>query len=112
MVSDIVLQSELPEDVKRRVHPASCVQGAIVKDKYLGIVRQVGFQEVRIVKSSQYGPKDLEDDPNLEVTLFNREKNVEEVKRVSELGEKEKKTVANALAATISVDVLAIKPSE
>lgn len=112
MVSDIVLKSELPEDVKKNMHPANCVQGAIMKDEYLDMVRQAGFREVRIVKSSQYGPTDLEDDPDLEVTLFNREENIEEVKRVSELGEKERKTVADALAATMSVDVLAIKPSE
>jgi len=112
MVSDIVLQSELSEDVKRRMHPGSCVQGAIMKDEYLDMVRQAGFQEVRIVKSSQYGPKNLENDPDLEVTVFNREKNAEEVKRVSELVEEARKTVAIALAATISVDVLAIKPSD
>ena len=112
MVSDIVLQRELPEDVKMKAHPASCVQGAIMKDEYLDMVRQAGFQEVRIVKSSQYGPEDLEDDPDLKVTVFNRKKNTEEIKRVSELKEEAKKTVADALAATMSVDVLVIKPSE
>ena len=112
MVSDIVLQSELSEDAKRGMHPASCVQGAIMKDEYLDMVRQTGFRDVRIVKSSQYGPRDLEDDPDLEVTVFNREKNVGEVNRVSELGEKERKAVVDALAATMSVDVLAVKPSD
>jgi arsenite methyltransferase len=111
MVSDIVLQSELSEDMKSRVHPASCVQGAIMKDEYLDMVRQAGFQEVRIVKSSQYGPTDLEDDPDLEVTIFNRGKNAQEVRKVSELGEEERKIVIDTMAATMSVDVLAIKPS-
>jgi 2-polyprenyl-3-methyl-5-hydroxy-6-metoxy-1,4-benzoquinol methylase len=34
MVSDIVLTKELPEATKKGAHPASCVQGAIMKDKY------------------------------------------------------------------------------
>jgi ubiquinone/menaquinone biosynthesis C-methylase UbiE len=110
MVSDIVLQRELPEDVRREASPASCVQGAIMKDEYIGMIKQAGFQEVKVVRSAQYGPKDAETDLDSEVIVLNSKTNVEEVKKVSELEGKARETVMSILAATLSVDVLAIKP--
>ena len=112
MVSDIVLLKELPEAVKKKTHPASCVQGAILKDEYIDTIRQAGFQEVKIVKGKQHGLEDVEDDPDAEVIVFNPEKNTHEVKSVSELDERAKKTLKDTLIATMSVNVLAIKPSE
>ena len=110
MVSDIVLQKELPEDAKRNASPASCVQGAIMKDEYIDMMKQVGFQEVKVVRSTQRGPKDLEPDLDPEVIVLNSKTNTEEVKKVSELGEKARKRAMEILAATMSVDILAIRP--
>lgn len=112
MVSDIVLLKELPEAVKKKTHPTSCVQGAILKDEYIDTIRQAGFQEVKIVKGKQHGLEDVEDDPDAEVIVFNPKKNTHEVKSVSELDERAKETLRDTLIATISVNVLAIKPSE
>ena len=43
-VSDIVLDSEIPEPLRRSAELwAGCVSGAILKDEYLGIAREVGF---------------------------------------------------------------------
>jgi ubiquinone/menaquinone biosynthesis C-methylase UbiE len=110
MVSDIVLQRELPEDAKRNASPASCVQGAVMKDKYIDMIKQAGFQEAKVVRSTERGPKDLEPDLDPEVIVLNSRTNVEEVKKVSELGEKARERAMEILAATMSVDVLAIKP--
>ena len=112
MVSDIVLLKELPEAVKKKTHPTSCVQGAILKDEYIDTIRQTGFQGVKIVKGKQHGLEDVEDDPDAEVVVFNPEKNTHEVKSVSELDERAKGTLRDTLIATMSVNVLAIKPSE
>jgi ubiquinone/menaquinone biosynthesis C-methylase UbiE len=112
MVSDIVLLKELPEAVKKRAHPASCVRGAIMKNKYIETIEQAGFQDVRITENKQYSSEGGLDDPDAEVLVFNSKKNAEELKRASELDEKTKETMKEILTATMSINALAIKPSK
>ena len=48
-VSDIVLKGELPEDMREAAALyAGCVSGALQKEDYLDIVRQVGFQNIEV----------------------------------------------------------------
>lgn len=50
MVSDIVLKKELPDFVKNSIDAyVGCISGAILKDRYLDIIKEVGFQNVEIV---------------------------------------------------------------
>ena len=81
-----------------------------MKDEYIDMIEQAGFHEVKVVRSTQRGPDDLEPDPDPEVIVLNSKTGVEEVKKVSELGEKTRERAMEILAATMSVDVLAIKP--
>lgn len=111
MVSDIVLLKELSENIKKRAHPASCVRGAIMKDKYLETIQQVGFHDVRIIEEKQYSFEDVVNDPNARVVVANPNKNTQELKRVSELKEEAKEIVKETLASTASINVSAIKPS-
>jgi arsenite methyltransferase len=61
MVSDLVLLKELPEEVRTSVEAyIGCVAGAILKDRYLAIIRGVGFEDVRVVDES-YTAVDLDD---------------------------------------------------
>ena len=110
MVSDIVLLKELSENIKKRAHPASCVRGAIVKNKYLETIQQVGFHDVRIIEEKQYSFEDVVNDPNARVIVANPNKNTQELKRVSELKEEAKEIVKETLASTTSINVSAIKP--
>jgi len=110
MVSDIVLLKELSENIKKRAHPASCVRGAIVKNKYLETIQQVGFHDVRIIDEKQYSFEDVVNDPNARVIVANPNKNTQELKRVSELKEEAKEIVKETLASTTSINVSAIKP--
>jgi SAM-dependent methyltransferase len=49
MVSDIVLNAEMPDFVKRSAKAyISCLAGAVMKDRYLEAIRKAGFQDVRI----------------------------------------------------------------
>jgi ubiquinone/menaquinone biosynthesis C-methylase UbiE len=112
MISDIVLLKELPEAARKRMHPASCVRGAIMKNKYIETIEQAGFQDVRITENKQYSSEGGLDDPDAEVLIFNSKKNAEELKRASELDEKAKETMKEILTATMSINVLAIKPSK
>lgn len=55
MVSDIVLLKELPKSIKKNVEAyAGCISGAEIKDKYLELIRKVGFQEVKILQEKIY----------------------------------------------------------
>ena len=110
MVSDIVLLKELSENIKKRAHPASCVRGAIVKNKYLETIQQVGFHDVRIIEEKQYSFEDVVNDPNARVIVANPNKNTQELKRVSELKEESNEIVKETLASTTSINVSAIKP--
>jgi len=110
MVSDIVLLKELPEAIKKRAHPASCVKGAIMKDKYIEAIEQAGFQDVKIIKETQYSFEDLVNDPNARVIVANSNKNTQELKSVSELEEESKEIVKETLISTTSINVSATKP--
>lgn len=55
VVSDVVLQKELPEFVKRSTEAyIGCLAGAIMKEEYLEIIKKVGFQEVKVVAESSF----------------------------------------------------------
>lgn len=48
-ISDIVLQGELPESIRKAGEMyAGCVSGAIEKEKYLNIIRNTGFKNIDI----------------------------------------------------------------
>lgn len=56
MISDIVLLKELPEAVLQSVEAyVGCVSGAILKEEYLKIVKDVGFEEIEVVSESSAG---------------------------------------------------------
>jgi ubiquinone/menaquinone biosynthesis C-methylase UbiE len=55
MVSDIVLLKPLPESVQKSVEAyTGCIAGAEIKDKYLELMRQAGFTEVKILDEKVY----------------------------------------------------------
>ena len=112
MVSDIVLLKELPEAIKKKADPASCVAGALMKDKYIETIKQAGFQEVKIVEEMQYSFEDIINNPNARVIVKNPNRKTQELKRVSELEEEAKEIVKETLNSTASINVSAIKPSK
>ncbi len=55
MVSDIVLLKELPEEITKNVEAyAGCLAGAEMKDRYLDLIREAGFQQVEIVEEKTF----------------------------------------------------------
>lgn len=50
MISDIVLEKELPDFIKKSAKAyVGCISGAILREKYIKIIKEVGFQDVKIV---------------------------------------------------------------
>ena len=55
MVSDIVLLKPLPKAIQENVEAyAGCVAGAELKDKYLELIREAGFREVKVLQEKVY----------------------------------------------------------
>jgi SAM-dependent methyltransferase len=55
-VSDIVLNQELPEEIRNSVAAyAACVAGASMQEEYLQFIRDAGFQDAEIVNSTTFG---------------------------------------------------------
>ena len=110
MISDIVLTKELSEAVKKGAHPASCVQGAIMKDKYVETIRNAGFQNVEITEERQDTSfEDIVNDPNAKVIVRHKKKNIEELRSISELDDERKEMVKEILTSTASISVSAVK---
>jgi arsenite methyltransferase len=63
MVSDVVLEQELPEKVLDSVEAyIGCVAGASLRGEYLETIRRAGFSEVRVEREACFGDAiDLED---------------------------------------------------
>jgi len=110
MVSDIVLLKELPESVRKRGHPAGCVTGAMLKDKYLAAIAQAGFKDVRTIKETRQSFEEIVNDPEAKVMVAKHEEACPEPRPVSQLSEKEKGIMKQILTSTMSVDVSAVKP--
>jgi ubiquinone/menaquinone biosynthesis C-methylase UbiE len=108
MVSDIVLLKKLPEGF--RGHPASCVNSAVMKDKYLETIEQVGFRNLEILKEERHCEEDVADDPKAKVMVYNAKTDSTELKSLSELTEKQRETAKAVLESTASINVSATKP--
>lgn len=54
-ISDIVLESELPPAVRDSVEAyVGCVAGALLRDEYLGLIRDAGFENLEVVRQNRY----------------------------------------------------------
>ncbi len=55
MISDLVTEGDLPEDVRRSFDAwAGCIAGALQKSEYLDTIERAGFKDVKIVSESTY----------------------------------------------------------
>jgi arsenite methyltransferase len=62
MISDLVTEGELPEDVRKSLDAwAGCVAGALEKSEYLDTVKRAGFGDVKIVSEARCGVNFSED---------------------------------------------------
>lgn len=98
MVSDIVLERELPETIARSVAAyTGCIAGASLKADYLGMIAAAGFDDVRVAGESALPLEAWSADPT--ATEFLKELGVSTAQ------------AAEALAGVKSVRVHAIKRS-
>jgi arsenite methyltransferase len=111
MVSDMVLLKELPKEAKQRMHPTSCIQGAMLRDAYLETIRQAGFHDVMVTKETRSSLEDIDADPDTKVIVADGKGN-QQAKSLAELTGKQREVARDALAAVASISVSAVKPSK
>jgi ubiquinone/menaquinone biosynthesis C-methylase UbiE len=64
MVSDIVLNKELPENIKNSIEAyVGCIAGASLKREYLGAIETAGFQNVKVIEESSFPVDNMFSDP-------------------------------------------------
>jgi arsenite methyltransferase len=98
MVSDIVLLKRLPESIRKNVQAyIGCLSGAEMKDKYLQMIRDAGFKQVRVVEESHFPVENMANDPTAQAIMKTSEIPADEVKRIAD--------------SVLSVKVCGVKPS-
>jgi len=103
IVSDIVLHKELPDSVKQNMKAyAGCVAGAMLKDDYLGVIKDAGFNLDEVTEETSCGTPSIaykaETGEIVDVSTIPKEK-LEEMN-----------AFANSIPA-VSIKVRAIKPN-
>jgi len=101
MISDIVLLKELPEVIKENMEAyVGCISGAIMKDQYLGLIREAGFQDVEIMEESSFSTLDfLLDDASIKAALEEQGRDLDDMKNLEEF-------ITNS-----SIKIRALKPN-
>jgi arsenite methyltransferase len=98
MVSDIVLLKRLPKIIKKNVQAyIGCLSGAEMKDKYLRMIKEAGFQEVRIIGENYFPIDNMINDPTAQAIV-----------KTSEIPAGKIKDIANCAA---SIKVSGDKPN-
>ncbi|KXB04064.1 arsenite S-adenosylmethyltransferase [candidate division MSBL1 archaeon SCGC-AAA382A03] len=55
LISDIVTDGELPEEIRKNPEAwASCIGGAVEKAEYLDIIEKAGFEEIDVISQSTF----------------------------------------------------------
>jgi SAM-dependent methyltransferase len=98
MVSDIVLNGELPEYIRKSASAyVGCISGAIQKNHYLTAIRKAGFGDIRIVDETSFPISDMLNDPSAQGILKEANLSLEEIDR-------------DMHGSVLSIKVSAIKP--
>jgi len=62
LISDLVTEGELPEDVRRSFDAwAECIAGAMEKQEYLNTIKKAGFRDVTIVAEHLFSEPGMDD---------------------------------------------------
>jgi len=83
IVSDIVLLRKLPEAIRKSVQAyVGCLAGAEMKDTYLQMIRDAGFQEIKVIEENFFPVEDMANDPTAQVIMKKSDIPAEEIKKV------------------------------
>jgi SAM-dependent methyltransferase len=97
MVSDIVLLKELPDFVKDSIEAyVGCIAGAMLKDEYIGAIKDAGFEGVDIVGETTFPTELMANDPTVAAIIEESNLPADELAQIGK--------------SVLSIKVLAKKP--
>ncbi len=80
MVYDIVLNGELPDFILNSLDAyVGCLSGAVLKEKYLAIIREVGFRDVEVVSEDIFPLGFMADDPTANAIIKKMNQPIEKI---------------------------------
>jgi SAM-dependent methyltransferase len=111
MVSDIVVDGELPDSIRQRLDAwAGCIAGALDEKVYLDKIRAAGFEKVEIVSRVSV-PADLDlDDEQVQLVVVGSDGPVDSQQAKAALAEADL-SLEDLAQAVASVNVTAYKPA-
>lgn len=81
MISDIVLEKELPDLIKDSVAAyVGCLSGAARKDEYIEAIKEAGFREVKIVDETSFPIEGMVNDPTAKAIINELNLPIEKIK--------------------------------
>ena len=70
MVSDITLLKELPDFIRDSIAVyVGCISGALLKNEYINVIREAGFQEVNIMDETVFPIECMANDPTARAVI-------------------------------------------
>lgn len=97
MVSDMVLLKELPDFIRNSIMAyVGCISGAMLKDEYIGVIREAGFREVKIVSEAVFPSEYIASDPTVKAIINQMNVPAEKIKDIT--------------GSVVSIKVQGIKP--
>lgn len=98
MVSDIVLEGELPQAVRESAAAyVGCISGAARKEEYLGMISEAGFEDLEVLEESVFPIDCMANDPTAQAVVGGLGLTEEELNRM--------------LRAVKSAKIRAVKPA-
>lgn len=84
MISDIVLLKELPDSIKNSVKAyVGCLSGALMKHEYIEIIKEAGFDSVKIIKETLFPVDCMLNDPTVRSFIKDSKIRSEEIKEIA-----------------------------
>jgi len=97
MVSDITLLKELPAFIRDSIAAyVGCISGALMKDEYLKVIREAGFNEVWIIDETVFPIECMANDPTAKTIINKMSIPMDEIKDITN--------------SVVSIKVQGIKP--
>ena len=86
IISDIVLLKELPKALRESEQAyISCIAGAIIKEKYLELIKNAGFQDVKVIGEARFPINFMIDDFSAKTLIEELGSSIEEAKEYADL---------------------------
>lgn len=83
MVSDLVLEKELPDFIKNSIDAyIGCLSGAILKKKYLVYIKEAGFSDITVVEEGNFPIEDMLNDLTVKAAVKDLKMEPEKIKEI------------------------------